>query len=147
MAKIPDSDSFNTNNVDQVVPTTKVKDTVFNGYFEQFLSNDARLKEVDDKIKRMVYVTLNHTQWVGSSAPYTMTLTKDINNNDLPFTANDNPALCKKNLASPTEASLKAYNKAFGIVANGSGVTGAGSVTFTVWKIPATTITVGLKGV
>lgn len=41
----------------------------------------------------------------------------------------------------------KAYNKAFGILAEGYGTTAADSVTMTVYKLPVTNITVGFKGV
>lgn len=41
----------------------------------------------------------------------------------------------------------KAYKKAFGIIAGGSGSIGAGTATFKVDKKPATDCTVGLRGV
>ena len=44
-------------------------------------------------------------------------------------------------------AAQKAYSKAFGILASGTGITADGSVTFKVYKKPTTDITVGLKGV
>ena len=44
-------------------------------------------------------------------------------------------------------ATQKAYSKAFGILAAGTGTTADGSVTFKVYKKPATDIVAGLKGV
>ena len=62
-------------------------------------------------------------------------------------TAEDNPILVSALEDGADLAAQKAYNKAFGILATGTGTTADGSVTFKVYKQPTTDITVGLKGV
>jgi len=59
----------------------------------------------------------------------------------------DSPVLVSFLADGASETTQKAYSKAFGIISSGTGSTSDGSVTFKVYKKPATDITVGLKGV
>ena len=85
--------------------------------------------------------TLTVAGWTGTAAPYTQTVAAEG------ITAADNPMLVSLLADDATADVQKAYNKAFGIVASGTAVTGDGTVTFKVYKLPATDIVVGLKGV
>ena len=57
----------------------------------------------------------------------------------------DNPSLVSALADGAAADTQKAYNKAFGIVASGTGRTGDGTVTFKIYKKPAIDIVVGLK--
>lgn len=91
--------------------------------------------------KQIVPITLTASGWTGTVAPYTQMVTVDG------LTEGDNPLLVRMLEDGSTEAQQKAYNKAFGIISEGTGVTGDGVATFKVYKKPATDITVGLNGV
>lgn len=85
-------------------------------------------------------VTLKASNWIGSSIPYSQTVTvPDI-------TADDNPLLVRNLADGASESEQKAYNAAFSIIISGTGTTANGSVTFKVYKKPTIDITVGLKG-
>lgn len=86
-------------------------------------------------------ITLTAAKWIGDAAPYEQTVAVDG------VTAEDNPMLVSALEDGADLATQKAYSKAFGILAAGTGTTEDGSVTFKVYKKPATDITVGLKGV
>ena len=62
-------------------------------------------------------------------------------------TAEDNPMLVSALKDNATVEEHRAYNKAFGIIAAGIGITADGSVTYKVYKKPATDVMVGLRGV
>lgn len=93
------------------------------------------------KSVRIVKVTLLASDWTGDTAPYEQTVVIDS------VTTKDNPILVSALEDGADLAAQKAYSKAFGILASGTGITADGSVTFKVYKKPTTDITVGLKGV
>ena len=90
--------------------------------------------------KGVISVSLSASGWTGSAAPYS----QKVSNSSLKA-ANDYELVSM--LADGAAASTQeAYNKAFAIISQGTAVSADGSVTFKVYKKPATTITVGLKG-
>lgn len=108
---------------------------------EKLLNNDIYCLSQTESQEHVEPVTLAADGWEGDVPPYTQTVAVDG------ITAEDNPLLVRVPPESATEAQQKAYNKAFGIISEGTGETGAGTVTFKVYKKPAVDITVGLKGV
>lgn len=84
-------------------------------------------------------VSLPASGWTGSAAPYSQTVSV------AGILATDTPVLIKMLTGTETEAAVKAYNKAFGLIF--AGETAADSVTFKAYKKPTTDIIVGLKGV
>ena len=99
------------------------------------------LTELANKTIRIVSVTFLKDNWTGDEAPYTQTV--DVAG----ISSTDRPLLIKSKPASMSAVDAKAYNKAFGYMADGAGVTNNGSVTWTCYKKPAIDITIGLKGV
>ena len=109
---------------------------------DKFGAND--LNAITRRINCMnepISITLTAAGWAGSAAPYTQTVAVEG------MTADCNPDLVSLLADGASEATQKAYNKAFGMVAAGTGTTGAGTVTFKVYKKPEIDIVVGLKGV
>lgn len=105
---------------------------------------DLSLRKVSDKVDKaagVLLVILSASAWTGSSAPYSQTVAVEG------ITAEDEPILVRALSDGATETVQKAYNKAFGILAAGTGTTADGSVTFKVYQKPTTDLTVGLKGV
>lgn len=105
------------------------------------LTSDDPIQAVTDKVGRCLFVTLKVADWAGNTAPYSQTVTV------AGMTEADNPILVSALDDGATEATQKAYIKAFGIVTSGTATTAENSVTFKVYKKPATDIVVGLKGV
>ena len=96
---------------------------------------------IDQELKRQTEiktVSLPASGWTGSVAPYSQTA--DVAG----ILATDTPVLIKMLTGTETEAAVKAYNKAFGLIF--AGETADGSVTFSAYKKPAVDLTVGLKG-
>ena len=99
-----------------------------------------KIDEFVDNIEKVIPVTFTAAGWIGSSAPYTQTISVEE------ITEDDEPMLVKYYTSSFNATNLKAYNKAFGILADGIGETGNGTVTWQCIKKPTTNITIGLKG-
>lgn len=105
------------------------------------LNNEVYLKDRIERQEHVEPVTLAADGWEGGAPPYTQTVAVDG------LTEMDNPLLVRMPPESATEAEQKAYNKAFGIISEGTGETGDGTATFTVYKKPAVNITIGLRGI
>lgn len=108
---------------------------------EKLLNNDIYCLSQTESQEHVEPVTLAADGWEGDVLPYTQTVAVDG------LTEMDNPLLVRMPPESATEAEQKAYNKAFGIISEGTGETGDGTATFTVYKKPAVDITVGLRGI
>lgn len=109
---------------------------------DKFGANDINAtNKAVNRMNHVTTVTLTAAGWTGSSAPYSQTVAVEG------MTADCNPLMISLLADGANEATQKAYNKAFGIVASGTGTTGNGTVTFKVYKKPEIDIIVGLKGV
>lgn len=113
----------------------------FNPRYQKLLDNDNYLKKRIDRNDGEVDVVLTAAEWVGDEAPYSQTVIVEG------ITENDKPLLFSMLEDGAPEDIYKAYNKAFGIIASGTGTTADGSVTFKVYKKPEIDIRIGLKGV
>ena len=111
------------------------------GVIEQLLNNDHYNKQSINRQEHVTLITLTAAEWTGDEAPYEQTVAVEG------ITTEDNPMLVSALEDGADLATQKAYSKAFGILAAGTGTTADGSVTFKVYKKPATDIVAGLKGV
>ena len=124
--------------------TTEIVDaTTYTQEGDPFGAND--INATNAAINRLsgepTFITFKADEWIGDAAPYSQTVAVDG------VTAEDNPTLVSALEDGADLATQKAYSKAFGILASGTGTTADGSVTFKVYKKPTTDIVVGLKGV
>lgn len=97
-----------------------------------------KLKDSIDRIHQVLRATLTAAGWEGDTAPYTQTVIVEG------ITMKDDPIMVSLLEEAVDVEIRKAYIKAYGIVAAGTGITGEGSVTFKVNKKPAIDIDVGL---
>lgn len=91
-------------------------------------------------LNHVTEVTLSASKWIGDSAPYSQSVECENAKAEL------DAILVSVLTDGATLDAQKAYNKAFAIISAGTGTIGDGVVTFNVYKIPATTIKVGLRG-
>ena len=114
----------------------------FNPRYQKLLDNDNYLKKrIDRNESEPANVTLTAAGWTGDAAPYSQSVEVEG------VTAEDYPIFVSLLEDGAPAETQKAYMKAFGIIASGTGTTAAGSVTFKVYKKPETGIMIGLKGV
>lgn len=99
-----------------------------------------RVDKYVENIEKIIPVTFPVSGWSGSAPPYTQTINVES------VTEEDEPMLVKYYESNFNTEQLKAYNKAFGFLADGLGETGDGTVTWQCIKKPLVDITVGLKG-
>lgn len=127
--------------MEQIETTDLAGPGTFNPKYQLLLDNDNFLAGRFKSMNEPVAIALKAAGWAGSAAPYTQTVQLEGISEDC------NPFMVSMLADGASEATQKAYNKAFGIVAAGTGTTGNGTVTFKVYKKPEIDLTVGLKGV
>lgn len=93
-----------------------------------------------NRLNHVTEITLSKDAWTGSAAPYSQEISV------AGVTADDEPLVVSALADGASSDAQKAYNKAFAILCAGTATTGNGKITFKVYKKPATTIAVGLKG-
>ena len=86
-----------------------------------------------------VNVTFSASEWSESNSLYTQTVTASN------ISADDEPELVTNKSTSMSTDDIKAYNKAFNYLCEGTGETGDGTVTWVCLNKPEIDITVGLK--
>lgn len=119
-----------------------VDETAYTQEGDPFGANDINATNVTiNRQEHVTLITFTAAEWTGDAAPYEQTVAVEG------VTAADNPMLVSALEDGADLATQKAYSKAFGILASGTGTTADGSVIFKVYKKPATDITVGLRGV
>lgn len=123
--------------------TTEIVDeTAYTQEGDPFGANDINATNAAiNRQDHVTLITLTAAKWIGDAAPYEQTVAVDG------VTAEDNPMLVSALKNNATVEEHRAYNKAFGIIAAGIGITADGSVTYKVYKKPATDVMVGLRGV
>ena len=108
---------------------------------EPMLNNEVYLKGEVERQEHVTQITLTAAGWSGTTAPYIQTVAVSG------VTKQMEPVLVSALADGASEATQKAYSKAFGIVSSGTASVGDGTATFKVYKKPVTDIIVGLKGV
>ena len=147
MAKFtPDSTSFNTTDVTRIETTDRVEASFVNGYYQNFLNNDAYNKATTDKMKHVTTITLSkntgtgNNVWRNASTPYIQVVPVTG------VTANDYgvPSI-KYGDTVTTWAAKKAIDKQARYLTKC--VTGAGTITFYAVQIPTIDLTIELRGI
>ena len=108
---------------------------------EALLNNEVYLKAVAERLEHVTLVTLPASGWTGSVAPFTQAVSVPG------AVAGMEPMLVSALEDGASAAEQKAYIKAYGIICSGTAELGDGAAMFSVYKKPASDITVGLKGV
>ena len=108
---------------------------------EALLNNEVYLKAVAERLEHVTPVTLPASGWTGSVAPFTQAVSVPG------AVAGMEPMLVSALRLGAPAAEQKAYIKAYGIICSGTAELGDGAAMFSVYKKPASDITVGLKGV
>lgn len=130
-----------SNTMEQIHTKELAGPGTFNPRYQLLLDNDNFLYGRMKCINEVLPVTLKAAGWSGSGAPYIQNAAVEG------MTEACNPLLVSMLEDGANETAQKAYNKAFGCVAAGTGTTGDGMVTFKVYKKPEIDLIVGLKGV
>lgn len=122
--------------------TSKITDsTVYSQEGTRFGANDINnTNAAVNRLNHVTEITLNKNSWEGNFAPYTQSVSVSG------ITVDDEPLVVSALVDGASVDTQKAYNKAFAILCAGTATTSDGKITFKVYKKPATTITVGLKG-
>lgn len=117
-------------------------ETVYTQEGDSFGANDINATNAAvNQLNHTTEVTLTAAGWTGSAAPYEQTV-------NVSGVTEEQEAILVSALADgASEATQKAYAKAFGIISQGTGTIGNGTATFKVYKKPATDCKVGLRGV
>lgn len=93
-----------------------------------------------DELLMTRYITLPVSEWIAENGHYIQSITVESLTEDM------DPILVAAKPESVSADEQKAYMKAYSILCNGTAETVNGGVTFIVFKLPKTDITVGLKG-
>ena len=108
---------------------------------EALLNNEVYLKAIAERLEHVTLVTLPASGWTGDAAPFTQTVAVSGAIEGM------EPMLVSALEDGASAAEQKAYIKAYGIICSGTAELGDGAAMFSVYKKPASDITVGLKGV
>ena len=96
---------------------------------------------ISRRLSNVTWVTLTASGWTGNQVPYVQTIVVDE------VTEDDNLLLVSGLADGASKEEHDAYDKAFGIIASGTGISNDGSITFKVYKKPITDIVGGLMGI
>lgn len=108
---------------------------------EALLNNEVYLKAIAERLEHVTPVTLPASGWTGDAAPFTQAVAVSGAVEGM------EPMLVSALEDGASAAEQKAYIKAYGIICSGTAELGDGAAMFSVYKKPASDITVGLKGV
>lgn len=101
-----------------------------------------RIEQNTEALQQTTIVTLTAEGWVSTdSGEFTQTVSV------ADMKESYEPQLVRAMDSGISLADRKAYNKWFGVIAEGIGTTGEGQITYKVSKKPDIAITIGLKGV
>ncbi len=125
---------------------TEIQKAAFDAWFatvRDTLSGNAagNLQAQITELKTVSQVTLKVDKWTGASAPYSQTVQL------AGITANDNVTINSALVDGALPDEQKSYNKAFSLITSGTGVTGAGELTFRVYRKPARDIVLNVRKV
>lgn len=117
-------------------------ETAYTQAGDRFGANDINATNAEvNRLRHTIPLTLKAADWSGSAAPYVQTVA-------VPEATKASEAMLVSELEDGASvATHTAYEKAFGIISSGTAMFGEGTVTFKVYKKPATDIVVGLRGV